>query len=311
MRAMRILLGLSALALGTGAARAQDPAAAADGCPGTAVELRVADRPGGRFLEVHGGEPGARGVLLLGGPRAPTAGGPCSGLDLRAAAVRAFVLDADGSFEHALPPDLQGGLARAQVWLTGLGLSRATALGEMPGYSGPSFFQRGTVLITEFMKDPSSVSDASGEWIELYNPAPGRINLEGMVLSDGGSNSHTIDNNGNGLFLRPGRYMVLGSNDTPATNGGIPVRYRWSGFTLANGADSIILTAANGALMDRVDYDDGVLWPDSPGMSISLDPAVTDALANDDPANWCHSTTPISVANPDTGTPRAPNDVCP
>jgi len=44
--------------------------------------------------------------------------------------------------------------------------------------------QAGQIVITEFMKDPSTVSDARGEWIEVYNAMPWRVNLEGWILSD-------------------------------------------------------------------------------------------------------------------------------
>ncbi len=198
------------------------------------------------------------------------------------------------------------------VWSGSGGRVRGSTRVELnPSVAGPTGFQRGSVLVTEFMKDPSFVSDTSGEWIEFHNPGPGRVNLEGMTLSDNGSNSHTISNSGFGLFVRPGKYLVIGNNTDVTTNGGVPVRYGYSGFTLANGADAIVLTHPSGQVMDRVDYDDGVLWPDSAGMSISLSPGMENAIANDDPLNWCHSVTLIGGANPDTGTPRLPNDVCP
>ena len=57
-------------------------------------------------------------------------------------------------------------------------------------------------------------------------------------------------------------------------------------------------------------YDDGVVWPDTPGRSISLRPDMLDASANDNGANWCHGDTPISGSNPNTGTPGKLNDSC-
>jgi hypothetical protein len=35
------------------------------------------------------------------------------------------------------------------------------------------------------------------------------------------------------------------------------------------------------------------------------------AALNDDPAQWCPASSPISATNPDSATPRMPNDACP
>jgi hypothetical protein len=170
--------------------------------------------------------------------------------------------------------------------------------------------QTGHVVITEFMKDPSAVLDTRGEWIEVYNALPWRVNLQGWVLSDDAGSSHVISTV-SGLRLGPGQYAVLGNNSDPTFNGGVQVDYVWTSFSLANGADQIILSRPDGTLVDRVAYDDGVLWPDLPGRSIALKVSARDANANDDPANWCHSSTPISGTNNDTGTPHQDNDACP
>lgn len=171
--------------------------------------------------------------------------------------------------------------------------------------------QAGWVIITEFMKDPSFVTDTKGEWIEVYNAAPWRVNLEGCVLTDDSGSQHVISNGGAGVRFMPGRYLVLGNNADNTTNGGVHVDYAYSGFGLGNAADQIILSRANGSVLDRVDYDDGVAWPDSGGRSISVKLAARDQLQNDLGANWCHSSAALSVTNPDTGTPGADNDACP
>jgi hypothetical protein len=193
----------------------------------------------------------------------------------------------------------------------------AAAPRPAPLFQGPSAALAGPppqgnqVVITEFLKDPSHVPDARGEWIEVVNNMPWRVNLEGWTISDDSGASHVIDVGGAGLRFGPGRYLVLGSSADPALNGGVQVDYAWSGFALGNGADQIQLTRPDGTLVDRVAYDDGVAWPDLAGRSISLRRSAFDAYANDDPANWCHSSAPISGTNPDTGTPRRDNDACP
>lgn len=171
--------------------------------------------------------------------------------------------------------------------------------------------QYGFVVVTEFMKDPTQVSDTAGEWVELTNIAPYRINLEGLVLSDDGSNAHLIFNGGAGLWFLPGERLVLGRNEDPNANGGVDVDYAYSSFTLSNSDDQIILTGPGGRLLDRVDYDNGVLWPDTSGQSISLAPGFEDAVGNDDPAHWCHASSFVGLGSGDAGTPGLPNDVCP
>jgi hypothetical protein len=171
--------------------------------------------------------------------------------------------------------------------------------------------QRGDVVITEIMKDPVFVSDSAGEWFELYNPTNKTRNIAGWRLLDQGSNKHTIDNGGNLLLIAPGQRLVLGIEADPALNGGVQVDYEYASFTLANGADSILLMARNGALVDQVDYDDGIFWPDTPGAALNVRPSAMDALLNDDPMNWCSAQTPIGAGNPDKGTPGAANDLCP
>jgi hypothetical protein len=224
---------------------------------------------------------------------------------LRVAALAAIV---PALFATALPAAPAGVFQGPSAALDGL--SPAAREQALDALQGPPP-QGGQVVITEIMKDPSFVTDARGEWIEVYNAMPWRVNLEGWVLSDDSGAQHVIHTGGAGLRFGPGQYLVLGSSTDPALNGGVQVDYAWSGFSLGNGADQVVLSLPDGTLVDRVAYDDGVLWPDTPGRSISLRLTARTALANDDPANWCHSSSPISAANPDLGTPRRDNDACP
>lgn len=199
--------------------------------------------------------------------------------------------------------------ATASVPFEGPSVALARSAGDAALVGPPA--QSGHVVVTEFMKDPNSVTDTRGEWIEVYNAMPWRVNLEGWVLSDDSGASHVISTGGSGLRMGPGAYLVLGNSSDTGLNGGIQVDYAWSSFSLGNGADQIVLSRPDGTLVDRVAYDDGVLWPDSAGRSISLKLAARDALLNDDPTNWCHSSSTISPTNADAGTPHMDNDACP
>ncbi len=171
--------------------------------------------------------------------------------------------------------------------------------------------QTGDVVITEFMKDPNSVTDAHGEWFEVYNALPWRVNLEGWEISDASGHHHTIANGGNGVRARPGHYLVLGNNADMATNGGVHEDYEYTAITLLNGAGLIQLAKPGGAIVDSVAYDAAAPWPSTPGKACCLKLVARDVLSNDLGTSWCSASTPISATNPDTGTPGADNDACP
>ncbi len=204
------------------------------------------------------------------------------------ARVRALVLPADASLALARPS--------ASVTLVPL---------DHPAPGGG-----GRVIVTEFLKDPTFVSDTVGEWIELYNPGPGPVDIAGWVLSDLGSESTVLANGGLRMVVPATKHIVLGRSSDPLVNGGVPVTFTYGGFTLSNGDDEIQLTRPDGSLVDLVAYDDGVLWPDLAGRSISLDPDFRDATLNDDPAHWCLSRTRLSAGSTDSGTPTKRNEDC-
>jgi len=108
------------------------------------------------------------------------------------------------------------------------------------------------LLITEIMADPSKVNDTNGEWFELFNPTASSINLQGMILSDDGSNSHTISTD-NALWIASGQYFVMGKNGDSNTNGGFNADYVYSNFTLGNSGDQIVFSSDIAELL-RINY---------------------------------------------------------
>lgn len=156
------------------------------------------------------------------------------------------------------------------------------------------------------MPNPSAVSDTNGEWFELYNSmADVSVNINGWTIRDQGTNSHVIDNGGPLLIPHQG-FLVLGRNADPAVNGGATVHYQYSGFTLANSGDEIELVDLNGVTIDSVVYMSSQVFD---GASSSLNPSMFDAIANDQPTNWCLATSVMPEG--DRGTPGLPNDACP
>jgi len=157
----------------------------------------------------------------------------------------------------------------------------------------------GDVVITEFMANPKAVSDTSGEWLELYNAGTTTVDLSGWTLKDAGSNSHTISKS---VTVAPGKYVVLGVNDSTSTNGGVPVDYKLSSFSLTNSGDQILLYDPSSKLVDKVEYTSSWGVPD--GASLSLKSTSAD---NNISANWCQETSAWSGSAGDKGTPGAPS----
>lgn len=107
----------------------------------------------------------------------------------------------------------------------------------------------GEVRVTEFMARSVAGADL-GEWIELANVTGEDLTLEGCVLSDDGTDSHTLSRP---LIVPANGLVVLANNSDPVNNHGLSVDYTYSGFTLGNGADEIVLSCG-GAEIDRVEY---------------------------------------------------------
>jgi hypothetical protein len=165
----------------------------------------------------------------------------------------------------------------------------------------------GGLLITEIMFNPTAIGDASGEWIELYNNSPYTQNLQNLVIRRGSNNAfHKI---GTELLLAPGDYAVLANSDTATDN----VSYRYSGISLLNGGDDIIINTygtngTDGDTICRVDYGADGFNTGATGKSIQLNAGITDADAALLGTNWCVSTLPYNTG--DLGTPGLANSVC-
>ncbi len=156
----------------------------------------------------------------------------------------------------------------------------------------------GELLITEFQPDPALVTDDQGEWFELLNVSATALELQGCVLSDQDSDSHTIASS---VVIEPGALAVLGRVDVG--NGGVTLDYAYGGqISLANGDDELVLTC-DGVRVDEVVWTEG--WPFGAGIAAQLDPA---AVTNDDPGSWCQATAPYGDG--DLGTPGAANMDC-
>lgn len=161
----------------------------------------------------------------------------------------------------------------------------------------------GDIIITEILYDSSNpVSDTDGEWFEVYNTTGTDIDMEGWQLTDLGTNSHTIIPSGGTTIVPANGYLVLGRSTNTAENGGAPVDYAWTSYTLSNGDDEIIISCGSTEI-DKVEYVD----PTPTGVSWELTVSAYNSTDNDLESNWGDATSAFGT-NDDFGTPGADND---
>ncbi len=178
----------------------------------------------------------------------------------------------------------------------------------------PPVLNEGALVIAEVLINPKKTADDAGEWIELQNTTSKEIDLNGLILAeDDGLEEHVI-HHCKPLLVPAGGVLVIGANADSKTNGGAPVAYAWSGYTLKNLKDSAILIGKSAGgeevIVDRVAWTDSVwLINKLDGIALSLDVSRVSHEANDDPASWCAAS--ATMAGGDKGTPGALNPVCP
>jgi hypothetical protein len=164
------------------------------------------------------------------------------------------------------------------------------------------------ITVSEIMNNPSAVSDANGEWFEIYNPLLADIDIEGWNFYDGGGDGFDIVGS---LIIPAQGYLVLGRNGDMGTNGGVALDYVYSGFDLDNVDDEIYIDDPTATEVFLLEYWELNNWPDSDGQSIGLTGTLEPSQASSwSGSNWCASSTVWSGSDGDTGTPGLPNEVC-
>jgi cysteine-rich repeat protein len=158
------------------------------------------------------------------------------------------------------------------------------------------FATPGSVLVTEVLANPGVVSDAAGEWIELYNATLETLELAGCRIGDN-AGGFTIP----ALAIAPGEYAVAGINGDPLLNGGVTLDLVYTGVFLSNSADHVTLSCGS-TVLSSVSWD--VIDVPVNGVARQQDPGTFGA----DPGTWCNATMPFGAG--DLGTPGAANVVC-
>lgn len=150
----------------------------------------------------------------------------------------------------------------------------------------------GDLVFTELMPDPTLLSDALGEWIEIHNSTEQALALTGCVLSDDSRDHYVFAE----LHVAANGYAVLGRSSMAAEQ----VDVVYDGVALTNTEDELVLTCDD-VVIDRIAY--GAGFPRTAGRTMQLDPNALNASDNDVAQNWC-----IGMGG---GTPGHFNAACP
>lgn len=154
------------------------------------------------------------------------------------------------------------------------------------------------LVINEIMADPNAVTDANGEWFELYNPGASAINIQNYTVGSANDAGFTIASS---VSVPAHGYVVLARVAASGTNGGVTVDYAYgSAVNLANASDWLTLRNSSGTLVDSV------AWTSTTaGKSWSLkNPSTAHSIVG--APEWQLATSTYGAG--DFGTPRAQND---
>jgi 5-methylthioadenosine/S-adenosylhomocysteine deaminase len=158
----------------------------------------------------------------------------------------------------------------------------------------------GPMVINEVMINPAAVSDANGEYVELYNSGITPVDLAGWTLRDDGGNSFTIPT-GQPRSVAAGAVFLLAAQANPAVNGGFTPDLTWTNFFLSNGGDEVVLVDPLSVEQDRLVYT-GPPFTDSVGESVER---VSPRLPTSDPLSWTQARSTFGLG--DRGTPGTLN----
>jgi len=158
----------------------------------------------------------------------------------------------------------------------------------------------GPVVINELMINPAAVSDAAGEYVELYNSGSAPVDVQGWTLRDDDTNAYTIPG-GAAVAIQPGGFLVIAAQSDPGLNGGFIPDLVWTNFNLANSGDEVVLVDGSSVEQDRLVYT-GSPFTDSVGESVER---VSPQLPTSDHLSWAAARSSFGLG--DRGTPGALN----
>jgi len=164
----------------------------------------------------------------------------------------------------------------------------------------------GDLLITEIMYDPVALSDADGEWFEVYNHSANEISLKDLVIRTS-SDHHVITAD---IIVAPGEYYLMARKVEAAAG----TKYVYgTGISLTNSGGTIgIYTygtdGTDGMEIASVTYDDGTDFPAATGASLNLSLDHFSAGEAKSGSSWCLGNDVYNTG--DLGSPGLANSSC-
>ena len=167
------------------------------------------------------------------------------------------------------------------------------------------------LVINEVLANPGgTITDANGEWFELYNAGTRDIDLQGYIFRDSSAAGIRPPNVINrSLVIHSGSYLVFGNTTNTTLNGGVAVDYAYgTGMSLANSLDAIAfqrLFNGDTLTIDYVEYASPGISAQN-GISRELKNPALDNL-NIDGSNWADASVTSVYGPGGRGTPGAQN----
>jgi len=175
---------------------------------------------------------------------------------------------------------------------------------------GVTCWLHGDVIITEIMMNPTMVTDADGEWFEVYNTKSYDLDMKGMKISTVSGSFHLITTS---EIIPANSYFVFAKSSDSNLNGGVTADYVYSGISLANSGGHLLIYSPSQNYYERVEWDN-TNYPINAGSSMTLDPSqLSQRNSNgnsytNDWVNWCTASSTYGLG--DYGTPGSANDNC-
>ena len=179
-------------------------------------------------------------------------------------------------------------------------LTEATFITDVPATAG-------NLVISEIHYHPDDSQNGDSEFIELMNIASERISLAGVSFTDG--ISYTF---GEQSTLEAGERVILVYDQAIFENSfgpGLPVGGVFSPSRLSNGGERLTLTAADGSLIETLNYGDREPWPtpaDGAGYSL-VRVAPSGGGDGNQAQNWRTSIAPGGTPGSSDSTPYDPS----
>ncbi|HST58892.1 MAG TPA: lamin tail domain-containing protein [Longimicrobium sp.] len=169
------------------------------------------------------------------------------------------------------------------------------------------------LVVNEVLVNPGGViTDASGEWVELYNAGTREVDLQNLVIADSAASGrrpyHVISSS---VVVAPGGYVVLGNTTNTTNNGGVPVDYAYgAALSLVNSLDAFKIArvygpAADTLTLDRTQFASAAISAQNGISRELLNPALDNS--NMDGSNWADALVTAVYGPGGRGTPKAQN----